>query len=120
MQTSEPDFGGRLAIDSYGPGFFRVGGSVRRGPLLIRAEAALPWHGLDDLAPLTELAGLVDVLFVGMGAGMAYLPKRLTAALDPLGILCEPMTTPSAARTYNVLLSDGRRVAAALIPMPEA
>lgn len=117
MLTSEADFGGALAIDSYGPGFFRVAGSVRRGGLLIRAEAAAPWHGLTDIVPLTELAGLIDVVLVGMGDEVAYLPKPLIAALDPLGIMCEPMTTPSAARTYNVLVAEGRRVAAALIPV---
>lgn len=118
MQTSDADFGGSLAIDSYGPGFFRVNGIVRRGDILINANTITLWRGLDDIQPLVDLAGVVDVLFVGMGPEMAYLPKAMSQKLLPMGIMCEPMTTPSAARTYNVLLSEGRRVAAALIAMP--
>lgn len=115
---NETNFGASLPIDGYGPGFFRVGGAVHRGALLIRAEEARGWGGYDDLEPLLALEGVVDVLFVGTGAEIAYLPKPFVRALEAKGVMCEPMATPSAARTYNVLLSEGRRVAAALLPMP--
>lgn len=118
MPITEAEFGASLPVNSYGPGFFRVAGVVHRGGLLVRAEAAGPWGGYDDLAPLEALAGQVDVLFVGTGAQIAYLPKPFVAALEAVGVMCEGMSTPSAARTYNVLLSEGRRVAAALLPMP--
>ena len=51
---------------------------------------------------------------------LAFLSTRPGngAALEAAGVMCEGMSTPSAARTYNVLLSEGRRVAAALLPMP--
>ncbi|MFN3606674.1 MAG: MTH938/NDUFAF3 family protein, partial [Cypionkella sp.] len=45
------------------------------------------------------------------------LPPAFIAALDQAGIGVEPMNTPAAARTYNVLLGEGRRVAAALLPV---
>lgn len=119
MPITEAEFGASLPVDGYGPGFFRVAGEVIRGAMVIEAGAVHRWGGLDDRAALSALAGRVDVLFVGMGADIAFLPKPLVAELEALGIMAEPMSTPSAARTYNVLLSEGRRVAAALLPMPE-
>ncbi|PTV96999.1 uncharacterized protein C8J27_101107 [Rhodobacter aestuarii] len=120
MQIRESSFGGALPVDGYGPGFFRVGGQVHEGGLLIQAEGGQSWAGLDDRAPLLALSGKVDVLFVGMGAEIALLPRDFVAELEAVGVFCEAMATPSAARSYNVLLSEGRRVAAALLPMPGA
>jgi uncharacterized protein len=118
MQNREPNFGAALPVDGYGPGFFRVAGQVHRGGLLIFADTSSPWGGFEDLAPLRALAGRADLLICGMGAEIAHLPKALQLDLEALGVLCEPMATPSAARSYNILLAEGRRVAAALLPMP--
>lgn len=118
MPITEVDYGNGLPVDSYGPGFFRIGGEVHRGNVLVQSDTVTTWGGLDDLDPLIALGGQIDVLFVGTGAEIAYLPKPLLRALEPLGVMCEPMSTPSAARTYNVLLTEGRRVAAALVAMP--
>lgn len=104
-------------IDGYGPGFFRVGGIVLRGPVLVTPDGAGPWGGLDDHAALLALRGRVDVLLLGMGRTLAYPDAGLRAALDAAGIGLEPMDSPAAARTYNVLLAEGRRIAAALIPV---
>ena len=120
MAPREPGFAGALPIDGYGPGFFRIAGAVHRGGLLIHAEAAMPWTGFDDLAALRALAGQVDLLLCGMGADIAHLPKGLQVELEALGVMAEPMSTASAARHYNVLLSEGRRAGAALLPMPGA
>jgi uncharacterized protein len=57
------------------------------------------------------------VIFVGTGAEMAHLPPALRSALEGAGIGVEPMNTPAACRTYNVLLSEGRRVALAALPV---
>ena len=118
MQSREAGFGSALPIDGYGPGFFRIAGAVHRGGLLIHADAATLWTGFDDLAALRALAGQVDLLLCGMGADIAHLPKGLQVELEALGVMAEPMSTASAARHYNVLLSEGRRVGAALLPMP--
>lgn len=120
MQIREAGFGSALPIDGYGPGFFRIAGAVHRGGLLIRAEGATSWSGFDDLAALRALAGQVDLLLCGMGADIAHLPKGLQLELESFGVMAEAMATPAAARHYNVLLSEGRRVAAALLPMPGA
>jgi uncharacterized protein len=45
---------------------------------------------------------------------------KLRTGLRTLGIVIDGMTTPAAARTYNVLLAEGRRIAAALLAMPPA
>lgn len=117
---TEADFGNALPIDGYGPGFFRVAGEVRRGHLWVMADAVGAWGGFEDLATLEALAGQIDLLFIGTGAEIAHLPKPFVSALEAKGIMCEGMATPSAARTYNVLLSEGRRVGCALLAMPGA
>jgi uncharacterized protein len=50
-----------------------------------------------------------------MGRDISPLPRALQKALDQAGIGVEVMSTPSACRTYNVLLTEHRRVAAALV-----
>ncbi|GGM11584.1 Mth938-like domain-containing protein [Pseudooceanicola nanhaiensis] len=117
MRMSEIDYGRARPIDGYGPGFFRVGGEVHAGPLLVTADSVESWGGFEDVATLTALARQVDVLFLGTGAEIAPVPAALRATLEEAGIGVEPMASPSACRTFNVLLSEGRRVAAALIPV---
>ncbi|WP_410219058.1 Mth938-like domain-containing protein [Paracoccus sp. (in: a-proteobacteria)] len=118
MPTATPtDFNGQNAIDGYGPGLFRIGGKVFHGPVVVDADRIQPWQGWDDHEPLQALAGRVDVLFLGMGEQIAYAPRDLVQLLDGLNIRVEPMASPAAARTYNLTLSEGRRVACALLPL---
>lgn len=117
MKLTPSDFGGMMAVDGYGPGFFRVGGKVFQGPVLVTASSADAWRGLDDRAPLLALTGQIDVLFIGMGADISHAPADLIAALRDGGVAVETMSSPTAARTYNVTLSEGRRVACALLPL---
>ena len=104
-------------IDGYGPGFFRVDGKVLQGAVLVAPTGARVWGGFADSAALLALAGQIDVLVLGMGRDVGYPDPGLTAKLDALGIGVEPMNSPAAARTYNVLLAEGRRIAAALLPV---
>lgn len=117
MQLNEVHFDRVLPVEGYGPGFFRIGGTVVEGPLILLPESRRGWGGLDDAAPLLELVGQIDVLFVGTGAEVAHLPASLRAKLEGAGLGVEAMATPAACRTYNVLLSEGRRIAAALLPV---
>ncbi|MDO5633163.1 MAG: Mth938-like domain-containing protein [Paracoccus sp. (in: a-proteobacteria)] len=117
MQIQPTDYQGTVPVEGYGPGFFRVDGQVLNGPVLVTGGGVQPWGGLDDDAPLTGLAGQVDVLFLGIGAQIAAAPRDLVQRLEAAGVMVETMITPSAARTYNVTLSEGRRVACALIPV---
>lgn len=111
------EYHGAVPVDAYGPGFFRAGGRVVRGPVLVAASGVADWGGMADLASLRALAGDVDVLFLGTGAQIARPPASLTTALEAAGIAVEAMATPAAARSYNVTLGEGRRVACALLPV---
>ncbi|EKJ97106.1 hypothetical protein C241_02259 [Bradyrhizobium lupini HPC(L)] len=57
----------------------------------------------------------IEVLLIGTGDGMRVLPKELRAAFKEAGISIDPMSTGAAVRTYNIMLSESRAVAAALI-----
>ena len=115
IRLTEISFETARPVDGYGAGFFRIGGEVLQGHVLVTPQAAQSWGGLDDIAPLLALAGKVDVLLLGTGATMGRAPAAMAAALDAVGIGTEAMDSAAAARTYNVLLSEGRRVAAALL-----
>jgi uncharacterized protein len=120
VRTVEVSFEGRLPIDGYGAGGFRVAGAVHRGPLALLPDGVVAWDGLPDLGPFLERAAGFDVLLVGTGALMAPPPAGFAAMqsrLEAAGAGVDVMATPSACRTYNVLLAEGRRVAAALMPV---
>ena len=122
MREIAVSYGSALAIESYGPGFFRLGSHVLHGACLITPWDAGVWGGLEDTATPLDLAGRIDVLLLGMGAGSLVLaiglPRAFRQAMEVAGIGVEPMSSPAACRTYNVLLGEGRRVAAALLPVP--
>lgn len=117
MRLNEITYENGQPVDSYGPGFFRVGGKVYHGAILVLPEATLAWDGFDDTAGLVEKAGQIDVVFVGTGAEIAHIPEPFRTTLQDAGIGVEVMASPAACRTYNILLSEGRRVALALLPV---
>jgi uncharacterized protein len=117
MKLIEVTYPEGTPIDGYGPGFFRIGGQIWRGPVLTRPGAVMAWGGLEDTGVLLEMAAEIDVLFLGLGDEIAHAPPGLQAAMDEAGVGVEAMSSPAAARTYNVLLSEGRRIAAALLPV---
>ena len=117
MRLTEVTYGSAKAIEGYGPGFFRVAGHVLRGACLITPWDASLWGGFEDTATPLSLVGRIDVLFVGTGAAIAHVPPAFRSALEGQGIGVEVMASPTAARTYNVLLGEGRRVAVALLPI---
>jgi uncharacterized protein len=117
IRLTEISFGQARPIDGYGPGFFRIGGEVLQGAVLVTAGGARIWGGYGETVPLLALAGQVDVLLLGTGASIAHPPAEFRGALEARGIGVETMASPAAARTYNVLLSEGRRIAAALLPV---
>ncbi|VDC30547.1 Mth938-like domain-containing protein [Pseudogemmobacter humi] len=117
MRLTEISYGQAQPIAGYGPGFFRVSEHVLRGASLITPWDAGPWGGLEDSASILSLDGRIDVLLLGMGKDIAHPPAAFREALEAAGIGVEPMSSPAACRTYNVLLSEGRRIAAALLPV---
>lgn len=118
MPLTETSFDEARPFDGYGPGFFRIGGVVLRGAVLAHPGGVAPWGGYDDAAALVALAGQVDVILLGTGAEIAHPPPDLRAAVEAAGLGIESMASPAACRTYNVLVGEGRRVAAAVLPVP--
>lgn len=117
MRLTEIDFGAAQPVEGYGPGFFRIGGEAHDAPLLVIPGQVREWGGYDDSGPLLDLAGQVDVLFIGTGSQIAHIPAALRSTLEEAGLGVEIMDSPAACRTYNVLLSEQRRVALAVLPV---
>ncbi|MBE3637150.1 Mth938-like domain-containing protein [Mangrovicoccus algicola] len=115
MRLTEIDYRDTPPVEGYGPGFFRIGGEVIRGGLLVLPGLRRGWEGYGDLADILDRAEGLDVLLLGTGAEMAYLPAALKTPLEAAGIGVEPMASPSACRAYNVLLSEGRRIGLAAL-----
>lgn len=120
MRMIEIDYEAQPPIDGYGPGGFRVDGAWRDGPMLLMAngpqniDAPLSLVGCQALLNAAED---LDLVVIGQGDDIAPIPHDLRRALEAAAIGIEIMATPSACRTYNVLLTEDRRVAAALIPV---
>ncbi|HZT87314.1 MAG TPA: Mth938-like domain-containing protein [Stellaceae bacterium] len=113
---------GRQVIERYAASGFRVSGVIYRGPVLVFPDEAQAWSVVGG-EPLTfaSLAavvahGDVELLLLGLGRRFAPLAPRLRAELRAAGIAVEAMDTGAACRTYNVLVVEDRRVAAALLP----
>lgn len=113
---------GRQVVEGYGPSHFRVSGQVHETAILVLPSATLPWAaaGLADitlasLQPVIDSAADVDLLLLGTGKRLHPPAAALRAALKAAGIAIEPMDSGAACRTYNVLMAEGRRVAAALL-----
>lgn len=117
MRLNEIEFTDAQPVEGYGPGFFRIGGKVIEGAALTGPTGTRGWGGYEDVDPLEALAGQVDVLFLGTGGEIAHIPPALRNRLEAAGVGVEVMASPSAARTYNVLLSEGRRIALAMLPV---
>ncbi len=113
---------GRQVIERYAPSGFRVAGIIYHGPVLVFPDRVLPWDAAsgsavtqESLAAVIERGG-VQILLLGLGRTMSPVPRTLRSTLRAAGIALEPMDTGAACRTYNVLVAEGREVAAALIP----
>ncbi|CUH89404.1 hypothetical protein PH5382_03351 [Phaeobacter sp. CECT 5382] len=116
MRLNEVTFTDAKPVDGYGPGFFRIAGEVQQGGILTSGAGTQLWNGFDDREALLQLAGKMDVVFIGTGAEICHIPADLRQALETAGLGVEVMNSPAACRTYNVLLSEGRRIALAALP----
>ncbi|WP_425038858.1 Mth938-like domain-containing protein [Primorskyibacter sp. S187A] len=115
MRLNEVVYTDAKPVEGYSEEGFRVGGEIIRGHVLCGPTGTGEWQGWDDSAALEALAGQVDVLFVGTGAEIAHMPAALRTRLEAAGLGVEVMATAPACRTYNVLLSEGRRIALAAL-----
>jgi len=113
---------GRSLIDSYGPGRFQVRGQAYQGSLIVLPERVVPWQvthpddlSLDALADIRDEEPAIEVLLLGTGGRMAQIPSSLRRSIRASGLSMDIMDTGAACRTFNVLMVEGRRAAAALI-----
>ena len=114
-------------IHGYGDGGFRIAQLLHRGPVLVMSETTLAWTvdpatalaplDLGPLEPILSAEGGYDILLIGSGARQVFVPPAVRQAIRERGPVAESMDTGAACRTFNLLLAEGRRVAAALLPV---
>jgi uncharacterized protein len=111
----------RVPVDGYGKGGFRFGGMSHRGSLLCLPSGLWAWPVTQTaeidaaLAPVFAEAGEIDLFLLGVGGDRWIMPDALHDRFRALKINVEVARTGSAVSTYNILLGEGRRVAAGLI-----
>ena len=112
-------------IEAYGNGGFTFAEMSHRGSLLCLPDAIWAWpvtrpEEIDEvsLRRVFVAANGIDTLILGTGAGVWRPPSHLREALRAAGIVLDPMQTGPAIRTYNIMIGERRRVAAALIAVP--
>ena len=122
IEMHEAHYPGRAPIDSFGSGGFRFADMSHRGSLLCLPSGIHGWEPKDpanitpdDLQRVLDEAGHIRILLAGLGPHFARLPAATTTALREAGIVTDPMSTPAAVRTYNVLVAEDRPVAALLL-----
>jgi uncharacterized protein len=113
---------GRHQIEAYGDGGFRFGGMSHRGSILALPSGVRAWPvgsvteiDAAALAPILAEANAIEIFLLGTGREPAFIEESVRASLTGAGIRLDAMQTGAAARTYNVLIAEDRRVAAALI-----
>ena len=113
---------GRHQIDAYGNGGFRFADMSHRGSILALPSGILAWPPRspaaltpDSVDPILREAEAIEFVLFGTGAETAPLPGPVASRLREAGLGIEAMQTGAAARTYNILLAENRKVAAALI-----
>ena len=113
----------RRIIERYGADGFRVSGVEYLGPVIVLPTAVVAWAPKDppdftvaDFDIVASL-GTIEILLVGCGLRMALLSSTIRTRLREMGIGADAMDTGAACRTYNVLMAEGRQVAAALVPL---
>ena len=119
MHVNEVKFFDVIPIDSYGPGFFRVEGKVLKSGIVCSGSGVFLWKGYEDFSCFENLRNRIDVVFIGTGNEIYQIPEFFRTRIEKMGLALEIMSTPSACRTYNVLLSEGRRIAIAALPVEE-
>jgi len=117
----EPHYPGRAAIEAYGSGGFRFAGMSHRGSILVLPDGIWAWpprtpDEIDSasLQRIFDQRATLDLVVIGTGRDIVPLPA-VRKLLREAGITAEILATATAASTYNVLLAEDRRVAAALL-----
>lgn len=120
-----PHFPRAAPIDGYGKGGFAFADMSHRGSLLCLPDSIWTWDVTQpsqidrySLKRIFDAANAIDTLIIGTGTEVWIPPNELRSALRALKVVLDPMQTGPAIRTYNVMIGERRRVAAALIAVP--
>lgn len=112
-------------VTAYGNGGFRFADMSHRGSILCLPTGVYAWPvasaaalSADDFARVIADLGAPAALLLGTGATQVWPSEEIVRLFAGAGLGLEPMTTGAAARTYNILLAEKRRVGAALIAVP--
>lgn len=116
---------GRFPIDAYGNGGFRFADMSHRGSILVLPSGIRAWPVTSlaemtgsTLDPIFAEGDALELLLLGTGLEIAAIPERVRLRFREARIGLDVMQTGAAARTYNILLAENRRVGAALIAVP--
>jgi uncharacterized protein len=125
IDQSAPHLPRSASIEAYGKGGFAFAGMSHRGSLLCLPDAVWAWEverpqEIDkySLKRALDAANSIDTLIIGTGADVWLVPAELRATFRQLRVVIDAMQTGPAIRTYNVMIGERRRVAAALIAVP--
>lgn len=112
----------QASIDAYGDHGFRFADMSHRGSVLCLPTGMFAWDvtdkaqlSLESLSKVLECSADLDVLLIGLGDDIAFLPADIREAFSARSVIVEAVGTGSAVRTYNVLMGENRAVGAALI-----
>ncbi len=112
---------GQKIIQSYAAGKFKINGVYYEYPVIVTSFDVSEWPSasLNSLSPdfFLKWKDDIDVLIIGSGAKGALLMPQKRAEFKEAGFSIEIMDTGAACRTFNVLTAEGRRIAAALLPV---
>ncbi len=122
LALDDPHLPTPAPIESYGNGGFRFAGMSHRGSLLCFPDGIWAWPVISlaelsalALAPAFARAASLDFFLIGAGLDPWILPEALRVRFHEASLAVDAMTTGAAARTYNILLAENRRVGAGLI-----
>lgn len=120
---------GQQVIQSYAAGLFKISGISYDYAVIITPAKTSPWRQapedaanmtLENFEELFPHADEIDVVLLGTGETMNFVPPKLRQELSAKGLPIDVMDTGAACRTYNVLMAEGRRVVAVMIPSKRA
>ena len=124
MRFTLDDAGGANLVRGWEAGALRINDEWVRGCVMVAASLVQPLS-IDSAAEIhasdleAALAQSPEVLLIGTGARQTFLDGDIVRACSAAGVGVEMMDTLAAARTYNLLVGEGRRVVAVLLP-PDA
>lgn len=112
----------RPLIRGYGDGGFTIRNVRWEGSILILPDRVVAWpiqsmdeFSLESLAPVLGFVPVPEFLVLGCGPHLVQVSPQLRGTIRAAGLVVEPMDTGAACRTWNVVLTEGRNAAAALI-----